>query len=424
MGLPAAHLLRSGATGIAALAYQEGGVPMFHHRYYVDSTPRVADVYLDGAWKTILVGGLGKGGNAYYAIDITKPGDPTTETETDIAGKVMWEFTDADLGYTYGSPIIAKTYAYGWVMIVPSGYDNATGKGKVFVVDLKTGTKLQTFTTNVGSATSPSGLAFIAGYTKDHRNQYVEQVYGGDLQGNLWRFDLSDPDASKWPLDMTVPLAQFTLSGKAQPITTPPQIEVDIANGVDRWVFVGTGRLLEASDLDVTDAQTFYALRDGNATTPKTIAGAVTRSSTGMVAVTSKDPLASVPATGWYDDLPSGQRIVTPPQAEASIVAYSATRPQTDVCATNPPATLYAREYSKGGSRLQSGGGFVESIDIDAGAAGIELIALLVPGASGSAMPTIRLSVTQLKDGTIRTVDISLPPLVSKHRMTWRVMRD
>lgn len=412
-------LYRNDSTGIAALSFQEGGVPTFRHRYYVDSTPVTADVTIDGAWKTILVGGLGKGGNSYFAIDITSPGNPSTETETDIAGKVMWEFTDPDMGYTYGRPIIVKTYAYGWVMIVPSGYDNPSGVGKVYVVELKTGKKLKTFTTSVGSPLSPSGLAHIAGFTKDHRNQYVEQVYGGDLLGNLWRFDLQDANPGNWALSVSEPLARF---GATQPITTPPQIEVDIANGVDRWVFIGTGRLLDNADLNNTDMQSFYAIRDGTLDAPKPITTAVTRAS--MVAVIGKDALASRPAVGWYDDLPTGHRIVTPVQAEASIVAYSATRPQTDPCAPGLPATLYAREYSKGGSRLQdSGGSFVESIDIEEGAAGINLIALQ-SGGSGMAVPDIKLSVTQLRSGTLKTLRISFPPLVSKHRMSWRLIRD
>jgi hypothetical protein len=142
-----------------------------------------------------------------------------------------------------------------------------------------------------------------------------------------------------------------------------------------------------------------------------------------MVAVTSKDPLAYKPALGWYDDLPAGERIVTPVQAEASIVAYAASRPQVDPCIPGQPATLYAREYSRGGSRLQdSGGSFVESLDIDEGAAGIELIALDSSTASG--MPDVRLSVTQLRDGTLKTFRIALPPLVSKHRMSWRLIHD
>ena len=295
----------------------------------------------------------------------------------------------------------------------------------MFVVDLKTGTKLRTFTTSAGTPATPSGLAHISGYTRDHRNQYVEQVYAGDLLGNLWRFDLSNPDPSLWQQNVTEPLARFSIGGTVQPITAPPQIEVDIANGVDRWVFVGTGRLLDSADLEATSAQTMYAIRDGTATTPKPITAAVTRASSGMLAVAGKDSLASKPLNGWYDDLPAGQRIVTPVQAEASIVAYAASRPQTDPCLPGQPATLYAREYSKGGSRLQdSGGTVVESIDIEEGAAGIELIALQSLAATASGIPEIRLSVTQLKDGALRTFKLSLPPLVARHRMSWRLIRD
>ena len=415
-------LYRAGNAGLGGLSYQDGGVPTFRHHYYVDSTPRAADVRLDGTWKTILVGGLGKGGSSYYAIDVTSPGDPATEKESDIAAKLLWEFTDADMGYTYGRPVIAKTYAYGWVMIVPTGYDNPTGEGKVFVVDLKTGTKLHTFTTGVGTPSSPSGLAHISGYTKDYRNQYVEQIYGGDLFGNMWRFDVSKSVAGAWPTTGDR-IATLTDGTNPQPITTPPQIEVDIANGVDRWVFIGTGRLLDNDDLASTQIQTMYAIRDGTFSTPKAAGLPASRSS--MIAVTSVDPLASKPVVGWYDDLPAGQRIITPVAAEASIVAYSASRPQTDPCLPGQPATLYAREVSKGGSRLQAsaGGAFVESIDIDEGAAGIELIALQTSGVAG-ALPEIRLSVTQLKDGTIKAFNLKLPPLVSQHRMSWRLIRD
>ena len=96
-----------GGTGTPTM--NSGGVPMFRHRYYVDATPTVADVRIGGAWKTILVGGLGKGGNSYYAIDVTVPGSPTTETESDIASKVMWEFTNPDLGHTYPEPWLNET---------------------------------------------------------------------------------------------------------------------------------------------------------------------------------------------------------------------------------------------------------------------------------------------------------------------------
>ena len=45
--------------------------PFFKHQMFVDSTPVVVDVDIGGTWKTVLVGGMGKGGKGYYAIDIT-----------------------------------------------------------------------------------------------------------------------------------------------------------------------------------------------------------------------------------------------------------------------------------------------------------------------------------------------------------------
>ena len=62
-----------------ALTYQDGGVPIYKHHFYVDSSPRTSDVDFNSAgvnggasdWHTIVVGGLGKGGNSYYALDLT-----------------------------------------------------------------------------------------------------------------------------------------------------------------------------------------------------------------------------------------------------------------------------------------------------------------------------------------------------------------
>ena len=142
-------------------------------------------------------------------------------------------------------------------------------------------------------------------------------------------------------------------------MTTPPQIEIDIANGIDRWVFVGTGRLLD--DLDLTTAsianqvQTFYAIRDGSAAVPQTPWPATLAPRTDMDAITVAlgiTGLNNKPAKGWFDDLPVGQRIVTPVQAALSLVAYVGTSPQTDPCLTGQPATVYAREYARGNSLL------------------------------------------------------------------------
>ena len=160
------------------------------------------------------------------------------------------------MGYSYGRPIIAKTHAFGgskWVVIVAAGYNNPTGKGKIFILDAKDGSLLKTLSTGVGRD-DPSGLTHIAAYEKDFRNQFAEQIYGGDLLGKFWRFDISGTDETAASWGAPVLLANLTdPGGNPQAVTTPPQIEIDIANGIDRWVFVGTGRLLD--DLDLTTAR-------------------------------------------------------------------------------------------------------------------------------------------------------------------------
>ncbi len=417
-------LYRGDNTGLGALAYQDAALPPFRHHPYVDSTPRVVDVDFGSQdWHTLLVSGLGKGGKSYFAIDVTKPADFTNETTA--AAKVLWEFTNADMGFSYGKPMIAKTRAHGWVVMVASGYDNATGDGKLFVLNARTGALLKTMSTGVGTATAPSGLAHIAGYTKDYRNQLVEQVYAGDLLGNLWRFDVSDPNANNWAVEKLGVLTDA--SGTRQPVTTPPQMEIDVGNGVDRWVFIGTGRLLDETDLASTQIQTMYAFRDGTATAPGPIALATTRTTTGMEAVTDNiNGLTTTrPDKGWYFDLPAGQRIIVPVQAALSVVAFIGTSPQTDPCLTGQPATIYAKGFATANTVLLDDlGSLTPSIYSPQGAVGLEMI--IVPPVPGDP-PTevkLQLAVTMGTSGNILAPRIRLPDFVMQHRMSWRLLAE
>lgn len=98
----------------------------------------------DPVWKTILVGGLNAGGRGYYAIDITDP----------LAPKALWEFTDTNLGYTFGNPEIAKLKDGTWVVMVTSGYNNLApgdGVGRLYILNANTGALIRTISTGVGT---------------------------------------------------------------------------------------------------------------------------------------------------------------------------------------------------------------------------------------------------------------------------------
>lgn len=159
-----------------------------HHRYYLDGPLTVSDIYdsTSSTWKTILVGAMGKGGRGIYAIDITDPVTP----------KALWNFTvnnNPNLGYTYGIPIVTKLGDGTWVVLVASGYNNVSpgdGKGYVFVLNAKDGTLNKTLQTGVGDSITPSGLAQLNIKVNDfQKDNTALRIYGGDLAGNMWRFD-------------------------------------------------------------------------------------------------------------------------------------------------------------------------------------------------------------------------------------------
>jgi type IV pilus assembly protein PilY1 len=427
-------------AGLGALAYQDGALPAFRHHFYVDLTPKIVDVDFNAPngnqWRTLLVGSLGKGGNRYYALNVTDPAAVTDEASA--ANQVLWEFppvgnTTIDMGYTYGKPLIAKTRALfngAWLVTVGSGYNNPTGVGKLYFLRASDPTQNKVMSTGIGSPGSPAGLVHPAGYTQDFHNQLVEQIYSGDLLGNLWRFDVSDAaNDSAWSVGQLGKLTSPS-GGGVQPVTTPPEIKVDVNNGIDRWVFVGTGKLYDESDLLDNQLQTMYAFRDGTASAPRALpATPVDRTTAGMVVLPAADPtnkfgLATIPAKGWYDDLPAGSRIVVAPQAAFGVIAYIATKPvSNDMCTTGLSVTLYAREYGTGQSLLTVNdggtGAIIPGLDIVAGGVGLQIVTFEPP--VGSSTPDVRLAIT-MPDGSVRYIKPKLPAAFFQHRMSWRLL--
>lgn len=246
-----------------------------NHAYFVNGSPIISDICTancgtaaSAVWKTIVVGGLNGGGRGFYAMDITSPSNPI----------LLWEFTNAndqDLGYSYGNPIITKKADGTWVVLLTSGYNNAgasasdgNGQGYLYVLNASSGAVISKIPTNVGSTTTPSGLSKISAWADSaEKNNTAGHVYGGDLLGNLWRFDINAGTAFKFAI-----LKDST--GTVQPITSKPELG---SYNSKRLIFVGTGKYLETSDLSNTQRQTIYAIRDDGGTVtldnPRTATG-------------------------------------------------------------------------------------------------------------------------------------------------------
>ena len=331
-------------------------------------------------WRTILVGGLGKGGKGFYALDITDPANFATEVSA--ASKVLWEYTDEDMGFSLGEPVIVKTRKWGWVVLVSSGYNNTTssvagnrGKGFLYILNARTGALLQKIATTAGTATNPSGFSPISGYTPSFADYTTDEVYGGDLFGNVWRFDMRSATAA-----VPAPLLFATLTDAAnvgQPITTIPLIEYSTADS-KRYVFVGTGRFLDVADIQNPQQQSFYAIRDGSigqrfettasATGEALPSGAtfpITRSmlanNANLVAGLSAAQISTNPM-GWYFELPgripatgtvlSRERINLNPKASQGFVTWVGNVPDTNACNPNGVSSQYATTYGGGKSLL------------------------------------------------------------------------
>lgn len=341
-----------------------------NHQFYVDGTAVMGDICVSNCapgdaspqWRTILVGGANRGGRGFYALDITDPNNP----------KGLWEFSESDdsnVGYSYGNPRITKLGdgTGRWVVLLTSGYNNVSsgdGQGRLFVLKADTGAVIKTISTGVGSSSSPSGLAKISPWANlPSYNNTALWVYGGDLLGNVWRFDIN---ASPGSVQRLATLKDA--DGNAQPITTPP--ELGLING-SRVVFVGTGQLLGASDLTTSGTQSIYAIEDqgtvdyGN---PRTTAlgSFVAQTMTTdvcpagndycdegdlIVSISNTNAVSWGSKNGWYVDLPvGGERINTSMTLVQGTLTFATNRPTTGACIQGGVSYNYFLDYLTGGA--------------------------------------------------------------------------
>ena len=231
----------------------------YTHTFYVDGTLSTGDAYIGGDWRTMLVGALGRGGKALFALDITTP-DSFDE------GDVKWEFTHAELGYMLGSAEITRMNNGEWVAIVGNGVNSTSHKAQLLIINLSDGTLMKMINTNVGSADSQNGLSTPLLIDID-QNLTTDFIYAGDVQGNLWKFDVSGNTSGSWVVDLGgSPLyTAKNPAGNAQAITTKPNLAVRANN--DFVILFGTGRYFATGDDLVTlpaPVETVYGILDAD----------------------------------------------------------------------------------------------------------------------------------------------------------------
>jgi type IV pilus assembly protein PilY1 len=263
----------------------------------VDEKPVVTDAFINGQWRTVLVGALRLGGRGVFALDITNPDNPAA----------LWEFSNVDpggggtdcapgarfcssLGYTYESVNVTRLqYDNRWVALVSSGYfptdtlDPASTSPKaaqtsLLVIDLATGTLIREIRTSTApqftNTTQTFGLSQPIVYDLG-TDQIGDVAVAGDLAGNLWRFDLTGNNPSAWKVDLM--FRSYGPGGAAavgdQPIASAPVVMRDRARRTGMFVF-GTGKFIGLPDRVASiPQQAFYGLRDYGTCQPPGDAG-------------------------------------------------------------------------------------------------------------------------------------------------------
>ena len=266
---------------------------------------------------TLLVAGMGAAGRSFHALNVS---NPRGWTEASFADTYEWEFpsasdttTAAKVGQALGRPRIVKTAGDGYVVLVTSGYNNtADGHGRLWMLNASTGAVIHEFDTGVGDLTSAEGgLAQVSAFLEDDGS--VRYVYGGDLLGNVWRFDLQDKGAPH----LLAVLKSST--GVAQPVTAAPEL---MMAGGKRVVLIGTGRLLDIGDFGNTGVQSFYAIADGTTlSTPRS--SLVQQTYTPSTDTITQNPVNWATDRGWFMDLPAGQQANTQPTVAYGAVAFT-----------------------------------------------------------------------------------------------------
>lgn len=340
----------------------------YTHVNFVNGSPITSDICsanctnaASAVWKTILVGGLNGGGRGYYALDITNPATPA----------LLWEFTpanDADLGYGFGLPVIARKADGTWVVMITSGYNNGTlsadplvnnsptgdGRGYLYVLNANSGTIISKISTGVGTAASPSGLAKFAVYNDEPEGNLAGYAYGGDLEGNLWRFDVNSTASATIGTGAVMKFAALQDSSSvAQPITTTPVLGKILDK---RVIFVGTGKYLETADLTTTQVQTQYAIKDDNATTtlvnPRStlVQQTLTNSTTTATRNVTGNAVNFATGRGWFVDFPdSKERVNIDSRLVQGTLLVPTIVPANSVCSPGGFGWLNFLDFKTGG---------------------------------------------------------------------------
>jgi type IV pilus assembly protein PilY1 len=425
------------------------------HVYYADLKPKVVDARIftpsndpdtphSYGWGTILIGGMRLGGgeitcngrtfrSAYFAIDVTDPLNP----------ELLWEFTDADLGFTTSYPNVIRVgprdQVGNWYAIFGSGVASYDGEGAatnryVYILDLKTGALVRKI--DMADAVGEDDIDGEDVFLGDpisidlHVDYQVDSAYIGatycdlnscdadDWKGKMFRIDVDEnTNVNQWTYS--------TMMSLDRPVTSAPTAAVDMFNRV--WLYFGTGRYFSQDDReDLTTTQTLYGVWDPGSGTidPSADLNDVTNVHVyedGYVDVNGdgnydvndttfklylsdrRNEYNSGTKHGWYVTLTGGERSLHKSTILGGVVLFPTFQPAADVCSYGGTSYLHTPYYETGTSYEESVVGLgANTITIDSS----PYQELLRKVTLGSGMPTNAVIHSGQEEGVVSLIQL------------------
>ena len=380
----------------------------FEHRYYVDGPITIGDYY-SGGWNTALVGTAGAGARSVFALNVSNPSSFNR----------LWEIDDQhatagnSIGHVLGKPVIAPfrttAGAVSWKAIFGNGYNSTNGRAVLFVVDIDDGTVRMIEAVESGAPPGSNGLGNII--VVDRRDTvsgfavqdgFADTVYAADQKGAIWKFDLLAASAS-----ITTPLftTQTHVEGGVtyrQPIIGGLTATAGGTGGV--MLMFGTGSFSFNGDAGDSSIQSIYGVQDNGGATTLTSANLFGRSivTDGISTRTISSGVMGYGLSGWYLNLPAGERVVGYPRVASGVLFIPAYAPTAaDGCSTGGENWLYGLNTRNGAPELAG----VRFGSITGTTQGAEVGAVSMPTAGSAPIKDVGVSVLS----TSKPIDPSLP---------------
>jgi type IV pilus assembly protein PilY1 len=440
----------------------DGNDQKFQHRYFVDGPITVSDARLGASWRTVLVGSAGAGGKGVFALDVSNPGAfGPSNVLWEVSGSVAGT-TGQRIGHVLGKPVVVPTRvgtnAPVWKAVFGNGFGSTSGNASLFVVDVENGNVTTIEAVEAGGPGTPNGLGsvvlvdrYVSNTATRGSDGYADTAYGGDLHGNVWKFDLRNNTVANGG----IPIFTASIAGQRQPITGGLEVASGPGGGV--LIYFGTGSYSFENDATDQSLQSLYTVLDTGSTTPNTATRANLASQQLVSAMDGFRTLSGnavdyVTQRGWYMDLATvlggdltllGERFVGNPRLQSGLILFPTFEPggiAGDPCAAGGTNWLYALNAISGASGLSGlRAGSPTGPAAPSGTVGTQLqtsgtipvkdVAVLLPPPPGAVESTA--TAAEIAAALARTCDLVIsvagaPPLYLPRacgRQSWRQVR-